>query len=122
MIKIKSLNEMLDLVAAKGGKIDCIVPGLLRRHMLEREMPIEKIKCAATRHGDHIIAGENHGECLRIAKAARFERADHRMGQGFLTTCMRFVLRREALEIAEEHGQIGTKHQPLNVLLSEDLI
>lgn len=122
MIKIKSLNEVLDLVAAKGGKIDCIVSGLLRRHMLEREMPVEKIKCAATRHGDHIIAGANHAECLKIAFEAGLEKADHRMGQGFLTTKMRFVLRKEALEIAEEQGQIGTKHQPWDVLLSEDLI
>ena len=82
---------------------------------------IEKIKCAATRHGDHIIAGENHAECLRIAQAAGFETADHRMGQGFLTTAMRFVLRREALAIATKMGQIVNKHKPDDVLLSEDL-
>ena len=84
-------------------------------------MPIERIKCAATVHGDHIIAGENHAECLRIAHAAGFEKADHKMGQGFLTTNMRFVLRREALMIAEREEQIVKKHPPIDVLLSEDL-
>ena len=83
---------------------------------------IEQIKCAATRHGDHIIAGANHAECLKIAFEAGFEKADHRVGQGFLTTCLRFVLRREALAIAKREGQIGTKHRPLDILLSEDLI
>lgn len=82
---------------------------------------IEKIKCAATRHGDHIVAGENHAECLQIAQAAGFEKADQRMGQGFLTTGMRFVLRREALAIASREGQIHRKHNPGDVLLSEDL-
>ena len=82
---------------------------------------IEKIKCAATRHGDHIVAGESHAECLRIAKDAGFERADYIMGQGFLTTTMRFVLRREALEIAKREDQIVKKHRAFDVLLSEDL-
>lgn len=84
-------------------------------------MPIERIKCAATRHGDHIIAGAYHGECLRIARDAGFERPDFGQGQGFLTTNMRFVLRREALMIAEREGQIVKKHLPFDVLLSEDL-
>ncbi len=84
-------------------------------------MPIERIKCAATRHGDHIIAGENHAECLRIAFDAGFEKTDHEFGQGFLTTNMRFVLRKEALMIAEREGQIVKKHPPLGRLLSEDL-
>lgn len=81
----------------------------------------EKIKCAATRHGDHIIAGAYHGECFRIAKDAGFEPADEKMGQGFLTTKMRFVLRREALAIAKLNDQIVNKHKPLDILLSEDL-
>ncbi len=84
-------------------------------------MPIERIKCAATRHGDHIIAGGNHAECLQIARKAGFERPDYGRGQGFLTTNMRFVLRKEALMIAEREGQIVKKHPPLDVLLSEDL-
>ena len=82
---------------------------------------IEAIKCAATRHGDHIIAGENHAECLKIAHAAGFKPADQRMGQGFLTTKLRFVLRKEALMIAEQRDQIRIKHSPKDVLLSEDL-
>jgi hypothetical protein len=81
----------------------------------------EKIKCAATRHGDHIVAGESHADCLRTAQDAGFEKADQKMGQGFLTTCMRFVLRREALAIATEQGQIIHKHKPDDILLSEDL-
>ncbi|KKN70948.1 hypothetical protein LCGC14_0425500 [marine sediment metagenome] len=84
-------------------------------------MPIERIKCAATRHGDHIIAGAYHGQCLQIARDAGFERPDLKLGQGFLTTNMRFVLRREALFIAEREGQIVKKHPPLDILLSEDL-
>ena len=84
-------------------------------------MPIEKIKCAAIRCGDHIIAGPYHGECLRIANEAGFERPDHKFGQGFLTTNMRYVLRKEALMIAEREGQIVKKHPPLDILLSEDL-
>ncbi len=82
---------------------------------------IERIKCAATLHGDHIIAAENHADCLRIAHDAGFVKADHKMGQGFLTTNMRFVLRREALVIAVVENQIIKKHAPLDILLSEDL-
>lgn len=82
---------------------------------------MEQIKCAATRHGDHIIAGAYHGDCLRIAQEADFPRADRDRGQGFLTTKMRFVLRKEALMIAERAGQIEKKHPPTNILLSEDL-
>ena len=44
------------------------------------------------------------------------------LGQGFLTTKMRFVLRREALMIAKREGQIVKKHPPEDILLSEDLI
>jgi hypothetical protein len=82
---------------------------------------IEKIKCAATRHGDHIVAGTHHDECLRIAKNAGFKQADVKMGQGFLTTRMRFILRVEALAIARQHDQIEYKHKPYGILLSEDL-
>jgi hypothetical protein len=83
---------------------------------------IERIKCAATRHGaGHIIVGESHAECMRIAEAAGFEKADQRMGQGFLTDRMRFVLRREALAIAKANDQIVVKHAPFDILLSEDL-
>lgn len=81
----------------------------------------EKIKCAATRHGDHIIAGSYHGECLKIAGEAGFERCDDRLGQGFLTTKMRFVRRKEALMIAMREDQIKEKHRPKDILLSEDL-
>ena len=81
----------------------------------------EKIKCAATRHGDHIVAGSHHGECLRIAVAAGFERAEHGKGQGFLTTEMRYVDRVEALDIAIREEQIVKKHPPKAILLSEDL-
>jgi hypothetical protein len=81
----------------------------------------EKIKCAATRHGDHIIAGLYHGQCLQIARDAGFEKPDDKFGQGFLTTNMRFVLRKEALMIAERENQIVKKHRPLDILLSEDL-
>jgi len=81
----------------------------------------ERIKCAATRHGDHIIAGKYHGECLKIAGEAGFEKADYDRGQGFLTNKMRFVLRKEALMIAEDQDQIEHKHNPKDILLSEDL-
>ncbi len=81
----------------------------------------EKIKCAATRHDGHIITGQCHGECLRIAKEAGFSKADHKMGQGFLTTKLRFVLRKEALLIALRENQIVKKHKPDDILLSEDL-
>ena len=81
----------------------------------------EKIKCAATRNGNHIITGQYHGECLKIAKKAGFPKPDSKMGQGFLTTKLRFVLRKEALMIAEREGQITKKHPPYNILLSEDL-
>jgi hypothetical protein len=81
----------------------------------------ERIKCAATRHGSHIIAGPYHGECMRIAKEAGFKKPDIKMGQGFLTTKMRYVLRKEALMIAEREGQITKKYPPLDILLSEDL-
>ena len=43
------------------------------------------------------------------------------MGQGFLTNKMRFVLRKEALMIAIDKDQIGQKHKPDDILLSEDL-
>lgn len=82
---------------------------------------IEKIKCAATRHDGHIIIGQDHGECLRIAEKAGFPKADEKFGQGFLTTMWRFVLRREALMIAEREGQITKKYPPFDRLLSEDL-
>ena len=81
----------------------------------------EKIKFAAVRSGNHIITGQNHGECLRIAKDAGFPKPDHTFGQGFLTTEWRWVLRREALAIAEREEQIIKKHAPLDILLSEDL-
>ncbi len=81
----------------------------------------EKIKLAATRNGNHIITGQYHGECLKIAKEAGFPKADAKMGQGFLTTKLRFVLRKEALMIAEREGQIVKKHRPYDILLSEDL-
>ncbi len=81
----------------------------------------EKIKCAATRHDGHIITGQYHGQCMKIAKEAGFSKADNKMGQGFLTTKLRFVLRKEALMIAEREGQIVKKHPPLDILLSEDL-
>ena len=81
----------------------------------------ERIKCAATRHGNHIIAGPYHGACLKIAGEAGFKKADIMTGQGFLTTKMRYVLRKEALMIAEREGQITKKHRPFDILLSEDM-
>lgn len=81
----------------------------------------EKIKCAAIRSGPHVICGAYHGECMRIAKEAGFPKPDARMGQGFLTDKWRFVLRKEALMIAEREGQIVKKHPPTDILLSEDL-
>lgn len=82
---------------------------------------IERIKLAAIRSGNHIICGKTHAECLRIAEKAGFPKPNHKFGQGFLTTKWRFVLRKEALQIAEKQGQIDVKHSPTNVLLSEDL-
>jgi len=81
----------------------------------------EKIKFAAVRAGNHIITGETHSECLQISHRAGFPRPDVIFGQGFLTTKWRFVLRREALQIATREGQIVEKHNPQDQLLSEDL-
>jgi len=80
----------------------------------------EQVKCAAIRSGPHIICGAYHGECLKIAKDAGFPKPDYKMGQGFLTTKLRFVLRKEALMIAEREEQIVKKHRPFDILLSED--
>ena len=82
---------------------------------------VERVKCAAVRTPEgHIIIGPYHGKCLQTANEAGFENVDSRMGQGFITTKLRFVLRKEALIIAEREGQIVKKHKPDDVLLSED--
>jgi len=83
-----------------------------------------KIKCAATRHGDHITAGAYHGECLKIAGEAGLEKCGE-FGQGFLTENMRFVRRKEALAIAQHYDQIKHKHNCLSgclVIWTDDVL
>ena len=82
---------------------------------------VEKVKCAAVRTSEgHIIVGPYHGRCLQTVKTGGLGEVDRKMGQGFITTKLRFILRREALMIAEREGQIVKKHKPDDVLLSED--
>lgn len=64
---------------------------------------------------EHVI-GKNHAECFKKLKSA--------VEQGFLAvagTNVRFVDRKEALEIAINAGQSIDKHPPMDKLLSEDL-
>jgi len=83
---------------------------------------IEKIVKAAIRvkppTDEWIITGSYHGECL-----AKLRDEIRLIGRedGFVTTYGRFVGRKEGLEIAKAAGQIVKKHNPKNVLLSEDL-
>ena len=82
---------------------------------------MEKIKLAAVRSGGHIITGQNHAECLKTCSELSLPVPDYKLGQGFLTNKLRFVLRKEALLIAIKAGQIREKHSPKDQLLSEDL-
>ena len=60
-----------------------------------------------------VITGKNHSECLIKLK--------HKTHQGFLTSSGKFVDRKKALKIALNANQIINKHNPKNLLLSEDL-
>lgn len=72
------------------------------------------IRAAAIRFKTDLVIGKNHAKCLAKAKNS--------MEQGFLTNTGLFVNRIEALEIALNAGQEITKHNPIDKLLSEDLI
>ncbi len=76
----------------------------------------EFICCAAIKVNTDLFTGKNHGVCLGKLKSAT--------QQGFLAdqySGTRFVDRKEALEIAINAGQDINKHNPKNILLSEDL-
>lgn len=78
--------------------------------------------CAAIRYGQVIIAGERHGDCLRMAAAVGLNRHEY-AEQGFMTTRGNFVTRSAAfglskmagMESADAGGFRGTE------LYSEDL-
>jgi len=78
---------------------------------------MEFIRYAAIKLNTDMFVGKNHGVCLKKLKAAS--------RQGFIAdqhrALSRFVDRKEALEIAIAAGQTINKHNPKNVLLSEDL-
>jgi len=78
---------------------------------------MEYIKYAAIKVNTNLFTGKNHGACLKKLKSAT--------QQGFIAESLhgffRFVDRKEALEIAIAAGQTICKHNPKNVLLSEDL-
>lgn len=82
-------------------------------------MTCEHIRMAAIKIDNiynNIVTGKHHGECLAALKKATT--------QGFMADSysgMRFVDRKEALEIAKAFGQKINKHSPKDELLSEDL-
>jgi len=82
-----------------------------------------RIKCAAIKmDGGKIIEGDSHGNIIRYihVELNRDMRVTTKM-QGFVTESGEFVDRKEALKIAQAAGQIIHKHNPKDVLLSEDL-
>jgi len=81
---------------------------------------MERIKSAAIKMCDGlIIEGINHSQCFR--KSKEMGRKEPSAKQGFLTTEGRFINRKEALIIAGFANQIVYKHNPKDILLSEDL-
>lgn len=64
-----------------------------------------------------------HHNALATAFYLNFKYDKCKAVQGFLTSENRFVNRTEALKIASAAGQIpeGNKHNPVEVLLSEDI-
>ena len=76
------------------------------------------IVCSAIRKNHLIYCGENHSECLRGAPRGYLRDGE----QGFLTESGVFVDRKLGLEIAIYFKQIVKKHNPMDELLSEDLI
>ena len=76
----------------------------------------EHIRCAAIKMSGDLFTGKHHGACLAKLKSCS--------QQGFMADSysgMRFVGRKEALEIAIKAGQSIDKHFPKDILLSEDL-
>lgn len=93
-------------------------------------MPKEKIREAAIKFHfklfeysyDIIATGKSHGTIIQLMAKLGLKRTDRvNEIQGFITTNDRFVDRYEALKIAEENNQIKFKHNPTDILLSEDL-
>ena len=77
----------------------------------------ERIVCAALRkHGD-VLTGPYHGAIFGQRPIGELRDAE----QGFVTNAGRFVDRSEGLAIARRADQIGVKHPPIDILLSEDL-
>lgn len=66
-----------------------------------------------------VFSGKHHGDCFE-----KIRKASQQGEQGFIADSYsgtRFVDRKEALEIAIAAGQNIDKHNPKDVLLSEDL-
>ena len=77
---------------------------------------MEFIRFAAIKLSSDMFVGKNHGECLKKLKSST--------QQGFIADrcrALRFVDRKEALEIAIAAGQTINKYNPKDMLLSEDL-
>ena len=78
-----------------------------------KERASEYILLAAIKLNNDLFTGPYHGACLAKMKSGS--------QQGFITNHNRFVDRKEAFEIAIASGQTITKHNPKDILLSEDL-
>lgn len=98
----------------------------------------EYIYCAATWFKDQptahflpinidrgvVIGGINHTQILHIANALLGNRQCEQgeQEQAFLTSCNRFVDRKEALIIAKEQGQLNSVYNGSESLFSEFII
>ena len=82
---------------------------------------IEKILCAALNFNGLIIPGFRHDDCYEVLRKLGVKYINEE--QGFLTSCNRFVCRREAWIIAKENNQISPEilKQDYLELISEDL-
>lgn len=80
---------------------------------------------AAVQYGDVVVMTPRPGRHHHVINAMFAIAGDVAVGaeteQGFLTSDGRFVDRKEGFRIAEEAGQIVTKHGPEDTLFSEDM-
>lgn len=76
------------------------------------------IRMAALRLNNKIYIGETHAKCFIQEPRGVLRNAE----QGFITANNIFVSRETGLEIAQYYNQIKTKHPPLDILMSEDLL
>ena len=77
-----------------------------------------KIVSSALRQKSKIYKGKTHADCFVQEPKGVLRLAE----QGFLTERGKFVNRKTALRIAKHYKQIKTKHQPEDILFSEDLM